>query len=52
MFKKLSILILFSGILLPVFSQSVITDEEAVAKAIKTNRNVQAANQKIIQQKQ
>ena len=52
MFKKLSILTIFSGILLPVFSQSVITVEEAVAKAIKTNRNVQAASQKIIQQKQ
>lgn len=52
MFRKLSILTIFSGILLPVFSQTVLTVEEAVEKAISTNRNVAAASHTITQQKQ
>ena len=52
MFRKLSIFTIFSGILLPVFSQTVLTVEEAVEKAISTNRNVVAASQTITQQKQ
>lgn len=52
MFRKISILVFFTGIIGPAFSQTVLTVEEAVTRAIATNRDVAAANLSIIQQKQ
>lgn len=52
MFRKISILVFFTGIIVPAFSQTVLTVEEAVTRAIATNRDVAAANLSIIQQKQ
>ena len=49
---KLLLIIFLIGFAAPAFSQTVLTVDEAVEKAIKTNRNLSAANQTIIQQKQ
>ena len=52
MFRKIYILVFFTGMIGPSFSQTIMKVEDAIAKAIATNRDVAAAGHSVTQQKQ